>query len=360
MRTRHIRRNYPQVIILSSDYRLYAQYAQRMYAIVRRYADEVEEYSIDECFADVSEAGKKDGVEAVARAIQADLHRSLGITFSVGVGVNKVTAKIASKWRKPAGLTMMPLPAIGGFLAELAIGKVWGSGSATTVRLRKLGIATAHDLARKDRAWVSEHCDKPLAEIYEELQGNFVKELSSEGRDPISVQRTRTFYPPTRDRAYLWSQLSYHVEDACARLRGKGLVAGRAALFLKTQDFQYLRAEALLPDPSAAPEEVLRALRPEFERMWKGLGGPVLFRAAGVSLGGLRPVEDGVQTLFAETKRHKGSRIIHAALDVLARKFGRHSVFLGSSHKALRGAGEIADSRHDGRAFQAIYLGEVR
>lgn len=362
MRTAMIRRNYPSVVILPSDYRLYAQYAQRMYAIVRRYAEEVEEYSIDECFALLRPGtGERAGqsYEETARAIQADLHRSLGITFSVGVGVNKVTAKIASKWRKPAGLTMMPLDSIPAYLRDLPIGKVWGIGSATTVRLRKLGIVTAQDLATKDRAWVAEHCDKPLGEIYEELRGNSVKELSIEGRDPSSVQRVRTFYPATRDRAFLWSQLSYHAEDACMRLRGKGLAAGRASLSLKTQDFQYLRAEAVLPDPSAAPEEILRALEPVFDRMWRETDRGVMFRAAGISLHALRPADQAEQGLFAAPARHTGARLVHAAADRLARKFGKHSIFLGSSFKAMKRGGDLEEPTGTARAWDVIYLGEV-
>jgi nucleotidyltransferase/DNA polymerase involved in DNA repair len=375
-----------------------------MYAIVRRYTDFVEEYSIDECFADVTEAARKGGggvagVEAVARAIQDDLHRLLGVSFSVGVGVNKVTAKIASKWRKPRGLTLMPREAIDGFLAELPIGKVWGIGSATTVKLRKLGVATALDLYRKDRAWVAEHCDKPLAEIYEEFHGAYVKELESTGRDPASVQRTRTFHPAVganaAGQAFLWSQISYHVEDACARLRGQDLVARRVGFFLKTQEFQYLRGEALLPDPSAAPEEVLRAVEPEFERMWRKVvkssgaageghlpeqvtmtnhsataednrfgrvGSPhaVLFRAAGVSLGGLMAVDFGSNQLFGISVRTKASRAIHATLDRLARKFGKHSVFLGSSFAAMKYGGDFDEPTGTDRAWDVIYLGEVR
>ncbi len=389
MRTSEIRRSFPQVVILPSDYRMYAQYARRMYAIVRRYTDLVEEYSIDECFADVTEAARKGGtaaVEAVAATIQTDLYVELGITFSVGVSVNKVCAKVASKWVKPFGLTVIPREAIPDFLVGLPIGKVWGIGSATTVKLRKLGIATALDLARKDRAWVAEHCDKPLAEIYEEFQGNLVKELETgvgatvplgggSRRMPGSLQRTRTFYPAVgvdpRGRDFVWSQLSYHVEDACARLRGQGLVASRVGFFMKTQAFEYIRGEAFLPDASAAPDEVLRAIEPEFERLWKRLEGGagssggarvgrhISFRASGISLGGLKSADDSAQALFDVPARHAGSRLIQSAIDRIARKFGKHSVFLGSSFRAMKHAGDFDEPTGKDRFWDVIYMGEV-
>ena len=403
MRTRDIRRNYPSVIILRSDYVMYSLYARRMYAIVRRYAgeDRVEEYSIDECFADIS--GAPDPA-AVAAAIQADLYASLGITFSVGLSVNKVMAKAASKWRKPFGLTVIPRGAIRDLLKDIPVGKVWGIGSATTVYLNKLGVTTALQLAEQSRAWVAEHCDRPLAEIYEEFQGNYVKALQTGGggsvgfygnssRTPGSLQHTRTFYPPvgadSAGRAFLWSQLSYHLEEACARLRARGLAAGRASFFLKTQSFEYIRAEMRLSDPSAAPQEILRAIGPEFEKLWRSVGGgsklyedagarrrALMFRAAGIGLSGLQAEAGGAatQSLFAalpgamqmgSVRARSGA--VHAAVDRLARRFGRHAVFLGSSFKALQADGELAArsgarpaERKKPRPFDVIYLGEVR
>ena len=396
MRTHDIRRNFPSVIILPSDYVMYAQYARRMYAIVRRYAgeDRVEEYSIDECFADLTglagdgaraaNGASYPSYEALAAAIQADLYSSLGITFSVGLGVNKVMAKAASKWRKPFGLTVIPRGAIRDFLKDLPVGKVWGIGSATTVYLRKLGLATALDLAGQSRAWVAEHCDRPLAEIYEEFQGNYVKKLDvvggsvvgfggadlggnassggSASRMPGSIQQTRTFYPPvaTRpcDRDFLWSQISHHLEDACVKLRSKGLVAARAFFFVKTSAFEYIRGEAILPDAAAAAQEILKAIAPEFEKIWKRSGG-LFFRAAGICLSDLKAEGAGTQPLFAATATTDRSSTIHRAVDRLSRRFGRHAVFLGSSFKALKAEGGLTSQRKP-RAFDVIYLGEVR
>jgi len=382
MRLRDMRRLCPEVVILPSDYTLYALYARRMYDIVRSHVgdDMVEEYSIDECFADLT--GLNEPPDVVAQRIQDDLRRSLGMTFSIGVGPNKVMAKIGSKWKKPDGLTIISRGDIDCYLADLPIGSVWGIGAATTVRLRRLGIVTALDFARKDRAWVAEHCDKPLAEIYEEFHGAFAKELGVESNDPFSVQRTRTFFPPVgvslRDRAFLWSQISHHVEDACMRLRHQGLVAARVSFFLKTTQLEYLRAEVELPDRSASPEDVLHAIEPIFMHEWKRVGGAeshgIQFRATGITLSGLRRADAGTLSLFEpdpSSSRAAASGIIHQTLDKLTSRFGRNAVFLGSSFGALKHDGDIgapapvsgsgkkklADYK---RQFRTIFLGEVR
>ncbi|MDE2037651.1 MAG: DNA polymerase IV [Patescibacteria group bacterium] len=355
MRVSDIRRLYPGTVILESDYGLYRDIAGKMYEIVRRYADDVEEYSIDECFADLTGLDRPSHTtyEAMARAIQADLHRELGVTFGAGLGVNKVTAKIASKWRKPAGFTVIRRGDIPRFLEALPIGKVWGIGGRTTVSLRSLGIVTALDLARKDRAWVDERCDKPLREIWEEFQGACVKPVvgGSEQHGFASVQRTRTFWPATADPAFLWSQVSSHAEDACEKLRAGGRLARRASIMLKTRDFSYLRSEAELPDPTAAPEEVLRALRPRFEALFRpGLA----YRASGISLHGLAVEEAMTGSLFAPPERLSKSRAVHAAADRLAARFGKGIVFLGSSWQAVK------EGRKSGRPREKPSRGGIR
>jgi DNA polymerase-4/DNA polymerase V len=382
MRIHEIKKICPDVVILPSDYDMYRLYAQRMYAIVKRYTDIVEEYSIDECFADLTEAAQRRGVtyEQLARTIQDDLHRSLGITFSVGVGVNKVTAKIASKWNKPAGFTMMGQHDIQGFLKELKVGKLWGIGRSTAEYLNRLGIKTALDFSSKDRAWVSEHCDRPAAEIYEELNGHFVKALhlgavggfsgglvSDEGRDFSSIQRTRTFKPSTNNRTFIWSQLSHHIEDTCIRLREHDLFTTSVSFFMKTTDFEYLRQEVRLPQAMNAPQEVIRAIEPHFKKLFRS---DLMYRASGVSFMGLCPEETASLQLFGESTRITSSNMVTKAIDTIARKFGKHTLFLGSSLNALTTEARNEELDQKGmhrnptgiskKRLNIIFLGEVR
>jgi DNA polymerase-4 len=397
MRIHEMRRVCPEVVILPSDYDMYAQYAQRMYRIVRRYTDCVEEYSIDECFADLafrpvhrslgvggsfSEGGSASphspseggSYPEIAAQIQRDLRESLGITFSVGLSVNKVLAKIASKYQKPAGFTVIDHDRIAPILRDLPIGAVWGIGASTTLMLKKLGITTALDLAEKDRSWIAENCDLPVARIAAELRGTRVLELSlpTTQQDYASVQRTRTFRPPSRDREFCWSQLSIHVEDACVRIRRDGLVAGTVSFFLKTQDFEYLGEEVPLPEASAEPQEILRAIRPRFEALYVSR---LLYRTAGVTLFRLRSRDVRTPSLFGDTPRLVASVAVTEAVDRLSHRFGRGIISLGSSIRATRHdekeyirarighaatAPQVKDREVHRKHFDLIFLGEVK
>jgi DNA polymerase IV len=126
MRLSEIKKRCPDAIILPSDYETYSLLSQRLFAIVRRYTPEVEEYSIDECFADLTGLRRplRLSYEQMAQQMKHDLDTELGCTFSVGLAPNKVVAKIASKWQKPSGFTAIPGRDIHLFLKAIPAGKV--------------------------------------------------------------------------------------------------------------------------------------------------------------------------------------------------------------------------------------------
>lgn len=129
MRLFEIKKLCPDAVILPSDYETYSLLSQRMFGIVRRYTPDVEEYSIDECFADLTGLRRplRMSYEDMAQQIKKDLDTELGFTFSVGLGPNKVIAKIGSKWQKPSGLTVIPGRRIHVFLQDYPVEKVWAS-----------------------------------------------------------------------------------------------------------------------------------------------------------------------------------------------------------------------------------------
>ena len=356
MRLSQIRKLCPDAVILSSDYEAYRIYARRMYNIVRRYANEVEEYSIDECFADITGMDRELDMPYadIAAAIKKDLHDSLGLSFSVGLSVNKVLAKLASKKNKPSGLTVISMDQINMHLKDVAIGKVWGIGSSTTIAMKKRGIVTALDLAHQTPAWVAEHFDRPVMEIYQELRGAHVMQLASgPGEAPHSIQRTQTFKPVSKDPDVVFSELSRNVENAAHRLRGQGLFAGRIYFFLKTQEFEYSGAEIKLARAVSTPTEILAEIKKRFASAFKpGL----VYRATGVTLSELRPSETRSDDLFGGSVKSDKAEKIFADVDRLTAKYGENAVFLGSSLKAVKSEGKHV-SRHK---FGLAFLGEVK
>src|SRR5574341_2327350 len=171
MRLAEIRKVCPEAVMLPSDYETYSLLSTRFFAIVRRYTPDVEEYSIDECFADLTGLRRPLRLTylQIAERIKKELDTALGFTFSVGLAPNKVVAKIASKWQKPSGLTAIPDRELHRYLAQLPVWNVWGIGPQTTALLKKHGIETALQFAQRPEVWVKKYCSKPFYDIWQEL-----------------------------------------------------------------------------------------------------------------------------------------------------------------------------------------------
>ena len=349
MRLSEIRKLIPEVIILPSDYETYSLYSQRMYEIVRRYTEDIEEYSIDECFADLTGMRRpnKMSYEQMAMKVKHELDGELGMTFSVGLSVNKVMAKVASKWRKPSGLTIIPGYNMHLYLAKLPVEKVWGIGPQTSAYIQKLlgsarvGSArgraesvTALEFATRDPEWVKAHFSKPFQEIHRELNGSFVYPLVvGEKHDYASISKTRTFTPPSKDREFVFAQLSKNIENACIKLRRHGLFTKRFAFFLKTQEFRYAGLEIKLSQAISVPQEIVRNVRERFAEVWRDGG---LYRATGIVLMDLSNKNASTMDLFGDSLKVEKVQAVLSAVDAVDAKFGKHTVFLGSSFRAIK------------------------
>jgi DNA polymerase-4/DNA polymerase V len=345
----------PELAVVSGDYVSYAIFAERMYSIVREFTPLIEEYSIDECFADITGLDRilKMSYADIAIAIKKKLETSLGITFGVGLGPNKVLAKVASKHRKPAGFTIIGKNNLESFLKNLPLGKVWGIGPSTSIALSKLGVFTALDFASKTSGWVDHHhIPKPYRETWLELQGYFQKELSLEPDIPKSIIRSRTFSPPSSDKEFVFSQLSKNIEAASAKARSHGLRAGSLYFYLKTQDFRYQGKDISLTVPSSSPTDIISLVKKYFGEVWRS---GVLYRASGISLRGFISDNETTHDLFGESVKTEKNAVVFRCLDKLSAKYGEHTIFMGSSLRALTFSG--VDS---GRPLDIPMVGKVK
>ncbi len=331
MRIFEIKRVCPEAVILPSDYETYSLLSKRFYSIVRRFTPEVEEYGIDECFADITGLQRplKMNYQRIAQKIKEELDRELGFTFSVGLGPNKTIAKIASKWKKPSGLTVISARQIHLFIADLPVGKVWGIGKQSEAYLNKLGIHTAIELARKSEWWVKKNFTKPTVEIWSELNGKFEKPLNiEEGPNKTSVQKFRTFTPPSRNREFIFSQLSKNIENACIKLRRHKLAAKKVIFFLKTQDFYYYGTKFELSRATNIPSDLICLAEKSFNEFFNP---KFLYRAAGTSLFDIEIENSRQLDIFGKVLRAEKLTSFFKAVDVAQKKHGKHTLYLATS-----------------------------
>ncbi len=320
----------PALIFVNSDYHSYQLFSYRLASILRRYTPDVEHYSIDEAFADLTGLRRTYGCsyDELAKRIKEDIINGLGLTVSVGVAPTKTLAKVASKWQKPNGLTVIPSHAAAMFLARLTPDKIWGIGSQTAARLQKMGCRTALDFAQLPEK-VIEQLEKPLIETWLELNGESVLAVASgPGEMPKSLVRSHTFKPASADPGVIAQELRRNLEEALWRLRKTGLGARRISFMVKTQDdFKTYSHEVLMPRPTAWDADLAPFVRPALAAL---LRPGVVYRTTGVSLTDLVDLSVAQTSMFDVPGIEERLAKLYEAADELRRKYHRPVVRTGS------------------------------
>lgn len=174
--------------------------------------------------------------------------------------------------------------------------KIWGIGPATTNYLAKLDIRMALAFAQLLEKTVRDKFTKPGVEIWQELRGESVYPVITEGKSSYaSISKTKTFAPATSDADYLFAQLMRNMESACIKARRYALAPRKIVVFLKKNNFDSAGSEAALSRPCACPLEFPGIIRDLFESCYRPRE---LYRATGVILLDLAPDNNIHNTLF--------------------------------------------------------------
>jgi len=321
----------PDVVMLPSDYETYSLFSVRMFEIIKRFSPDVEEYSIDEAFVDITGLRRifHNSYEYIAQKLQETVEKELDISVSVGVSLTKVLSKIASKHKKPRGFTVIPGKDIHIYLSFLPTEKVWGIGPNTSAFLKKFGINTALEFAKKDEKFIKKYLSKPYQEIWHELNGRNVYPVVNESKSEYqSISKTKTFTPPSDNETYIFAQLSKNLENACIKARRYRLAASRLIVFLRRQDFRDAGIEVKLTRPTAYTAELFEPLKEGFIKIYHP---KTLYRSTGAVLSGLMPEKDVQYTLFDDVARIQKMAKIYTAVDILSERFGKHTIHHGAS-----------------------------
>lgn len=322
----------PGLIILSSDYETYSLFSHRMFDIMQRFTPDVEGYSIDEAFADITGMRRalRSSYEEIVVKMKREIERELGITVSAGLSITKVMAKVASKHQKPSGMTIIKGRDIASYLDNLPVEKIWGIGPATTNYLARMGIRYALEFAQLPEKKVREKFTKPGVEIWQELRGESVYPVTAEEKSSYaSISKTKTFAPPTSNADYLFAHLMRNMESACIKARRYSLAPAKIAVFLKKNDFNTVGSEIKLSRPCAFPMEFSGIIRDLFDQCYSAQD---IYRATGVILCDLEPDTNIQYSLFDDPLQAEKIRDLYNVADELGRKFGKHTLHLGSSH----------------------------
>jgi DNA polymerase-4/DNA polymerase V len=214
-------------------------------------------------------------------------------------------------------------------LEKLPVEKVWGIGPNTAAFLRKHGIETALQFAKREEGFIDRYLSKPYREIWHELNGRSVYPVVTDSKSCYqSISKAKTFTPPSQDESFVFAQLSKNLENACIKARKYKLAATRIIVFLRKQDFTSSGVEIKLTRPTAYTAELFGVLRRGFQNIYQPRA---MYRQTGVVLCGL-VAESGIKyTLFDDTAKIGKMAKIYESIDEISRKYGKHTIQHGAS-----------------------------
>jgi DNA polymerase-4 len=233
----------PELIFVEPRFEAYKAVSEQIRAIFHQYTDLVEPLSLDEAFLDVSH---HPSATIVAQEIKRKIFETTSLTASAGVSINKMLAKIASDYRKPDGLFVIPPQDVEHFVEQLPIEKFFGIGEVTATRMHRLGIRTGRDL----REWSKQSLIREFGKVgelyYGYARGEDLRDVTP-NRVRKSLGAEITFVDDIDSFVELKEELSAVRNEVWARAKRHEFYGKSVVLKVKFSDFRQITRSKTLP-----------------------------------------------------------------------------------------------------------------
>ncbi len=327
---------YPECIYLSANHYVYTLISNKVMKILKEFSPNVEIYSIDEAFVDLTGLTKlyKKNYYKLVKDLQRKILEETGIPVSIGVSRSKTLAKLASDKAKSTRdrICLVGKSKIKEFLSITDIQEIWGIGRKLGVKLKGLGVRKALDLIEKDDLWIKSRFGKNGLTIKSELLGNIVSKVSNEIELPKSLSDSKSFLEFTSDLKFLKNELSIHIHEVCSRLRKINSKTSLIGVFLKTKDFRTYYEKISLEVPTDFEFEVSKYAFQLLEKMYSP---NILYRSVGIVLEDFNSTKNEQLLLFDNEEKRLLKENLGKSLDKLEKKFGRNIVRTGFVNKEV-------------------------
>lgn len=306
--------------IFPPQYKWYYEKSRELMEYLSQYSPLLEQYSVDECFLDMS--GMKyiyKDLEKLAYKIKDEVKEKFGYTVNVGIGNNKLCAKMASDFEKPDKVHTLYKDEIVSKLWPLDVGDLFMCGKSTKKELNKLSIYTIGDLAKKDLKFLERHFKSQGRYLYNASRGidEDKVEVKISKNQSISVTETLPFNLTDPDR--LKEILFRQVEEITRELRSKKLYTKTVAVIFKNSSFTTYSAQATLDKPTNNTKEILKKIYEVFDNNYK----EDEIRLIGARLANLTSTKEEQISLFDEEINDGKEDNIQKTIDDINNKFGK-------------------------------------
>jgi len=325
-------RKCPNLVVVESDFRLYQECSKAFKDICRKYAPVVEEFSIDECFLDMTGTGKvyPDPIKT-AHDIKNEIRDTLGFTVNVGIGANKLLAKMASDFEKPDKVhTLLNQEEVESKMWPLPISDLFGVGKASTKRLLDAGIKTIGQLAKTDISFLKMLVgDKAGEHMYALANGIDESPVTSEEREAKSYSVVTTVEENITSFEVANRILLGLADSVCTRMRKEGAKAYCVSVKIRSDDFKNQSHQLNFMEATDVTEEIYETAKKLFADLWDG---KTPLRLMGIALSNISKDEEQQLSLFVDEEKEKQKKV-DAAMDSIRSKYGMSKIMRGSVMK---------------------------
>jgi len=316
-------RKCPQGIYLFPDGKKYARESAKVFEILRRFTPDVEPVSIDEAFLDITSSYHlfADTPQDTCRLIKFSIKEETGLTASIGMAPNKMTAKIASDLEKPNGFVMVNQEKLLDFLHPLSIERLWGVGEKTKKTFHEMGINTIGDIASQDLFQFTQRFGKHGEHIWKLASGIDPRDVKTV--DMVkSVSNEHTFDKDTGDKKMVQDVIMQLSEKVSRRLRKADLKGQTITLKVRFEDFKTYTRAATIDQPTNYVEDIYSTTSHSLEGFY-----PEKKKIRLVGVGVSNMIKASYQpTLFEQEEDQSKKERLHKAVDEIKDKFGDKSI----------------------------------
>ncbi|MEW7122009.1 Y-family DNA polymerase [Acinetobacter nosocomialis] len=329
------------VIVLSSNYAMYAEMSRRFHKILASYVteEEVEPYSIDECFVDYTAFEKNFDLEKVGQDMRQQIWKWLGLPVCVGIGRSKTEAKIANHIAKknPGFNSVCDLVNMDPcnkeyYFAQIDVSEVWGVGRKHSKKLQSMGINTVLDLACAEPREMQKKFSIVMARTIYELQGISCIEIEHTPPSKKQIVASRSFGGRVTELTDLKEAISMYAQDACKRLRDEELLCGCVIAFVQSNPFDpnvpfYNKSiTGSFSEPTDCAIDLVKAATRMLSEIYKE---GIKYKKCGVILTSLEPKSGHTYDLLTDFECIEKKECLMQAMDGIHSKFGKKKISVG-------------------------------
>jgi DNA polymerase IV (DinB-like DNA polymerase) len=291
----------PNAIYIRPNWQLYEQLSHRIMSTLKRFADKLEQVSIDEAFLDITnKIATYDDVVSIVKVIKDTVKQETGLTCSIGVAPNKSVAKIASDFNKPDGLTIVKPDAVTSFLRPLSVSKISGVGPKSQKLLENIGIRTIGELAAHSIDELSKYIGKNGLWMWNIANGSERSEVV-EYYERKSISAERTFEEDINHYNIVHKTMDLLSDEVLHVLSAERYLFKTVGIKVRFADFRTATRARTLRDYTGSKEALTASCRELFKEFDKD-GRRI--RLVGVRVSSLKKVSPMQKDLSAWIKNN--------------------------------------------------------